>query len=199
MANEVFDVNRRREIIDICLKKLISKGLYETTSRDLTDALDMSPSSLYYHFKSKDDVVLECAEEAAIRLEETLLLPALEMMDASDSITEQSEDSAQEMRAMIQFLAQVCTANKYREQMQPVLQRMGERECAYCEKFAKRLGCTPEELAPWFFAAVASTESYMIFGRLAYSASPQDFMKSAMSFFKEKYVAKAADGAVVRE
>ena len=127
---------------------------------------------------------MACAEEASIRLEEGLLLPALQMIDNKDPMDEQSVEVVTEMRAMTRFLAQVCTANKYREQMQPALSRLREREAVYCEKFAQKLGCTSEELAPWFFAVVASLESYMIFGSEAFSVNPMDFTKKAMEYIK---------------
>lgn len=184
MPAETGEPDRRREIVDACLRRFIEKGLYETTSRDLTDALNMRPSALYYHFKNKDDAVLECAEEAAIRLEEALILPVLNRMDDPEKTAGLAREDSQELRAMIRFVAQVCTANRYREQMQPVLARMRAREAAYCEEFAKKLGCAPEELAPWFFAVTASTQSYMIFGERAYSVRPQDFMKSAVRHLK---------------
>lgn len=187
MPTENTEHDRRRTIIDTCMRKFIEKGLYETTSRDLTDALNMRPSALYYHFKSKDDAVLECAEEAAIRLEEALILPALNRMEHSEKAAGQPGEDSEELRAMIRFVAQVCTANKYREQMQPVLARMRQREAAYCEKFAKKLGCTPEELAPWFFAVTAATQSYMIFGEEAYSVRPQAFMASAARHLRRTY------------
>lgn len=186
MTTEAYDVNRKKEIVDICLKKFMEKGLYETTSRDLTDALNMTPGALYYHFKNKDDAVLECADEAARRLGEILLLPALELIDKTEAVDENPLENPEEVQAMMRFLAQVCTANKYRESMKPILEHMREREHAYCEKFAAKLGCSVEELAPWFFAVVASTESYMIFGQEAYSASPHDFIQPALHLFKEK-------------
>lgn len=192
MATEICDVNRSREIIDICLKKFIEKGLYETTSRDLSTALRMQPSGLYYHFKSKDEVVLACAEEAAIQLENALILPSLALMDHPEELPEQPPEASEKMQAMTRFFAQVCTANKYREQMQPILSRMREREYAYCEKFAEKLGCTAQELAPWFFAVVAASESYMIFGPEAFSATPLDLMKPAVQLIKEKYAAEVA-------
>lgn len=195
MENQTSDDSRRKEIIDICLKKFIEKGLYETTSRDLSNALKMRPSGLYYHFSSKDDVVLECAEEAAIRLENTLLLPVLNALDDSGELSRQQMEVSEEVKAMTRFFAQVCTANKYRMKMQPVLSRMRDREYTYCEKFAEKLNCTAEELAPWFFASVASSESYMIFGEEAFSVKPLDFTKSAISLFKETRVGKARENA----
>lgn len=188
MSTENNEVNRRKEIVDVCLKKFIEKGLYETTSRDLTDALNMSPSALYYHFKNKDDVVVQCAEAAAIRVEETLLLPGLGLADGEKELEEQSKENFAEMQAVSRFFTQVCTANKYREQMKPALRRLREREASYCETVAQNMGCTKEELAPWFFAIIAASQSYMIFGAEAYSSSPLEFIKPASRLFKETYV-----------
>lgn len=187
MSKENNDGNNRRHIVNICLQKFIEKGLYETTSRDLTDALNMTPAALYYHFKNKDDAVLKCVEEAALRLEELLLMPALESMGENNEIEEQLSKNPQEIQSMTRFIAQVCTVNKYREPMKPILKRMREREYAYCEKFAQKLGYLPQEIAPWFFAIVASSESYQIFGPEAYSSTPHDFIQAAFQLFKEKY------------
>lgn len=187
MHVESTDAKRRHEIIEICLRKFLEKGLYETTSRDLTDALNMRPSALYYYFRSKDHAVLECAEEAAIRLEESLMLPALNRLENVSALVEQPEDVAEQLQAMTRFFAQVCTANKYRQQMQPVLARLRQREAAYCAKFAQKLGCTQEELAPWFFAVTASTQNYMILGEEAYSVKPLDFTNTLVRLFREKY------------
>lgn len=187
MSAENDSENRQKAIIDVCLKKFVEKGLYETTSRDLTDALNMSPSALYYHFKNKDDAVIQCAEEAAIRVEEALLFPILDLIDDEEHLHEQSEEIFIEMQAALRFFAQVCTVNKYKEQMTPVLLRLREREAAYCEKFAQKIGCAKEELIPWFFAVITASQSYLIFGEEAYSASPLEFIKPAVRLFKEKY------------
>lgn len=176
MQNQLPDMGRRKEIIDTCLKKFIEKGLYETKARDLGSALKMQPSGLYYHFKSKDEIVLECAEEAAVRLEDALLMPVINMLDNPEQAEALSEEVPDEMMSMTRFFAQVCTANKYREQMKPALCRLKEREKAYCDAIAKKLGCSTEEIAPWFFACIASMESYMIFGEEACPVNPSEFI-----------------------
>lgn len=193
MPTEINDRSRKREIVDTCLQKFIEKGLYETTSRDLTDALNMTPGALYYHFKNKDDAVVKCAEEAAIRLEKRLLLPSITSLDNLDNLREQPKEELDEVQALMRFFTQVCMANKYQEQMQPVLERMRKREQAYCEKAAKKLGCSSEELAPWFFAVIASAQSYLIFGEEAYNVKTLDFIKPAIRLFQEKYTQKAMD------
>ena len=72
------NAQRKREILDVCLATFIRRGLYETSVRDLSRALALQSGGIYYWFKDKDDVVVTCAEEAALRLEEHLIAPALQ-------------------------------------------------------------------------------------------------------------------------
>lgn len=55
---------RRKEILNTCLDTFISKGLSETTVRDLSTALKLQSGGIYYWFKDKDEAVVACAEEA---------------------------------------------------------------------------------------------------------------------------------------
>lgn len=61
--------DRRKEILNVCLDTFINKGLSETTVRDLSTALKLQSGGIYYWFKDKDEAVVACAEEAALRLE----------------------------------------------------------------------------------------------------------------------------------
>lgn len=63
--------DKKKEIVRICLKVFIQKGLLNTTSRELSAAINLQNAGIYYYFKSKDDLVIACAEEAAIQLEDT--------------------------------------------------------------------------------------------------------------------------------
>lgn len=51
------------------------KRLVNTTSRDLSAALNLQNADIYYYFKSKDELVVACAEEAAYQLETNLIVP----------------------------------------------------------------------------------------------------------------------------
>lgn len=82
------NAQRKREILDVCLATFIRRGLYETSVRDLSRALALQSGGIYYWFKDKDDVVVTCAEEAALRLEEHLIAPALQDIREPDRMME---------------------------------------------------------------------------------------------------------------
>lgn len=178
--------NRRKEIIDVCLKEFIENGLCRTSARDLAQALNMQTSGLYYYFKNKDDIVVACAEEAGIYMEDVLILPFLECLDEPDRYQSIAEQHMEESSAMMRFFAQVCTSGEYRGAIQPVLERMKKRHQEYAIKFAESLECKVEEVAPYLYTSVAIFANYMIFGEEFYYVEPFKFLTESVQAFKER-------------
>ena len=126
------NAQRKREILDVCLATFIRRGLYETSVRDLSRALALQSGGIYYWFKDKDDVVVTCAEEAALRLEEHLIAPALQDIREPDRMMERLRLRADELRPMMKFFASVCACSRYEERLRPVLGRLAERYEKIC-------------------------------------------------------------------
>ena len=59
MSNE----NRRKEILDAAAKSFREKGYKETSMRGIAALVDMKAGSLYYHFISKEDLLVAVHEE----------------------------------------------------------------------------------------------------------------------------------------
>lgn len=162
------EVNKKKEVVSACLKMFVSKGLFETTSRDLSKALQLQSGGLYYYFKSKDEVVVACAEEATQRLESNLILPALKELNNPDEMMQTLRKRADAMAPMMQFLTQVATADKYKEQLKPVLDSLSERYRAYAKKFAEHFNCEVYEIEPYVYICITAVANYMIFGEDSY-------------------------------
>lgn len=186
MQNQKRNMNRQKEIIDICLTQFIENGLFNTSARDLAGALDMQPSGLYYYFKSKDEIVVACAEEAGIRLEDVLILPILNSLDDSEDFVGVTEEKMEEAVPVMKFFTQVCTTQEYRRDMQQVLEKMKKRHQEYADRFAERLNCEPEEVAPYLYACVAIVANYMTFGEEFYYRQPFRLIEDAIRTLKER-------------
>lgn len=185
MTAKAADMNRRKEIIDICLKTFIEDGLLRTSARDLGNAVNINSSGLYYYFKSKDEIVIACAEEAALRMEDALIYPVLRSLDDHGEFIDMATLEAAEMAPMMRFFTQVCTTKIYREAMQPILERLKRRHAEYAVKFAKKLNCKPEQVAPYLYSCVAVVSNYMIFGEELYFDQPLHLLTDAVNRFKE--------------
>lgn len=153
------NAQRKREILDVCLATFIRRGLYETSVRDLSRALALQSGGIYYWFKDKDDVVVTCAEEAALRLEEHLIAPALQDIREPDRMM---------------------------ERLRPVLGRLAERYEKYAARFASELHCELQEIAPYVYFAITTVTDYMIFGEASYIEPQIRLIKSTIGSILEK-------------
>ncbi|NQX67598.1 TetR/AcrR family transcriptional regulator [Paenibacillus alba] len=77
MSNSISSERRsgeetRSQILSIALKFFIEKGYESTSIRDIAEALGMTKSSLYYHFRSKEEILINLIQLRYAQLEELL-------------------------------------------------------------------------------------------------------------------------------
>jgi len=60
--------NRRRQLLDAAARRFARQGFRATTIRDVAGDAGMLPGSLYYHFASKNDLLLAVYEEGVRRI-----------------------------------------------------------------------------------------------------------------------------------
>lgn len=178
--------DRRKEILNVCLDTFINKGLSETTVRDLSTALKLQSGGIYYWFKDKDEAVVACAGEAALRLENFLIFPALKDIKDPDKMMKHLKIRADEMQPTMKFFASVCALSKYEERMQPVLDRLAERYEAYARRFSKELNCDFDAVAPYVYFAITTITDYMIFGEAKYIFPQIELIKTALKGFLQE-------------
>lgn len=173
------ETDRKKEVVNIWLDLFIEKGLTATSTRDLSSALKMQNAALYYYFESKEDAVIACAEEAAIRLENALIPPALKEIHNPDMMMERLQSRAEDMSPTMRFLVTVCADSQYKDKMKPALCRLVQRYDYYAGQVAEELNCEKSEILPYVYMIVTSVVNYMIFG-------DESFLVPQMGLFKEE-------------
>lgn len=164
MLNKSDSSDRRERAISACLDQFCNKGLYETTSRDLSKALKLQSGGMYQYFQTKDEAVLVCAEEAVFLLEKYLVKQVIKDIGNVDAMFDELMDRAEKLSHMMRFLAQACSVPKYRVDMEPVLNRMTQRYKNYVQQLAEYFNCSLTDVQPYFYICVTSISHYMIFG-----------------------------------
>lgn len=178
------EADRKKEVINTCLDLFVSKGVSETSVRDLSNAINLQVSGMYYYFESKEDAVVTCAEEAAIQLENNLIAPALKDISDPERMFIRLFSRAKEMAPMMRFFVQVCASPRYLDRMQQALDRLTERYRFYSGKFAERLGCTKEKIEPYLYMTITAMTNYMIFSEKSYIEPQIETIKDALSEMK---------------
>ncbi len=181
------EYDRRKEIINICLDHFIEKGLYETSTRSLSSALQLQNAGVYYYFKTKDEAVVACAEAAAFRLENELIIPAIKEMFEPDVMMKHLKEKAKTMSPTMQFLSQVCSTSKYRGLMDSTLKKLSERYAKYVRMCAEQYHCQETEIEPYVYMCITAFVNYMIFNEESY-INPQ--LKLVENYIQSKLKSK---------
>lgn len=171
------ETDKRKEVINAFLETFVQKGLADTTSRDLAKSLQLQSGGLYYYFESKDAAVIACAEEAVNRLEEKIIVPAINEVEYPERMIKNTQIRADEMASTMKFLAQVCSSPKYAPKLNESMGRLFERYKYYATKASKRLGCEFDEIAPYVYMGFMVASHYMIFGMKEYVSVQVDVIR----------------------
>jgi AcrR family transcriptional regulator len=62
--------NRRQQLLDAAARLFSAHGYHAASMRDISTAVGMLPGSIYYHFASKDELLLTVYEEGVRRIAE---------------------------------------------------------------------------------------------------------------------------------
>lgn len=176
MENVGVSKEKQKEVMLTCLEVFAKNGLINTTSRDLSAALNLQNAGIYYYFKTKDDLVVVCAEEAALELEK-VLVPLEEDLNDLDYVTKSIKVKCDRMAPKMKFLAQTFTVDKYREKLAPVLDAMSKRYKEYAKAFANRFNHDVDDVAPYIYMGITAATDYMIFGDASYITPQFELIK----------------------
>lgn len=178
--------DRKKEVINICLDHFIEKGLTSTSTRSLSSALKLQNAGLYYYFGSKDEAIIACAEEAALRVENALIPSALHDIGDMDLLMKRLQSKAGEMAPTMRFLVTVCASNQYKDKMKPALDRLTERYGHYAEQVAKELNCRKEDIEPYVYLTINAVSNYMIFSEESLVIPQLQIVKDAVNQLKTR-------------
>lgn len=78
--------SRKQEILQAARRLFSQKGFQNASMRDLAQALDIKPASLYSHYQSKDEILWEIAIRCAREFLETVLPIAKEKSSVQDRL-----------------------------------------------------------------------------------------------------------------
>ena len=94
---------RKKKVIELCLNCFVERGLFETTTRDLSKAINLQSGGIYQYFNTKDEMVITCAEATALKLEERLILHSINDIEDPDLLMQHLHERADEMSATMKF------------------------------------------------------------------------------------------------
>ncbi len=172
---------RKQEIINTCLETFIEHGLIDISMRDLGEKLGMDATSIYYYFKGRDELVVACAEEATVRIENELFGTAYRHIENPQELAKALDEKAVSMRPLMQFFISVCTSKKYCDKLRDLRYRQGDRYRFQINRLADKLGCEYDKIAPLVYITTNTMFSYMVFDPDNFSAPQLRMVRDALT------------------
>ncbi len=177
---------RKQGIVDVCLATFMKKGLTHTSTRDLNEALRLSTGAIFYYFKTRDEIVIACAEEAKKRIEHDLFGIAMDDLDNPDKLATDLYERATAMQPLMKFFVSVCCTPKYEKAMRQSLDNLNVRYQSYVEQIAKKLCAKSEDVAPYVYITINMMLSYMLFGETNFTAPQYELVYGKLTGLLEK-------------
>ena len=173
--------DRKKEVIENCLNLFITKGLSETSTRDLSASLKLQNAGLYYYFSSRSEAVISCVEAAVLRIESKMIIAALKDVNDPDKMINNLYRHADEMAPTMRFIVQAYASPSYRSDLKKSLKDLEERNRNVVVRFASKLDCTPSEVEPYVYMCITAMTNYMIFGSESYVTSQIEIVRAKVN------------------
>lgn len=179
------ELNRKKEILDVCLEVFMTKGLSETSTRDIAKALNIQNAGLYYYFKTKSDAVVACFEEALSRIEINLVLPAVVDIGAPDRMLDNLLSAASGMKGLVRFIYEAYSSFTYRESLIPALTRLNNRMSGYLEMISTKLRVDSERIKPYYDMMTCAVIDYLYWEKKERISLPFSIVKEKLTCFRD--------------
>lgn len=89
--------NTRGEIIDVAMRRFVDQGYDGTSLREIAEDIGVTKAALYYHFRTKDEIVAAAFDAHVHRIDE--LVETIESMPSGDARDEELLSSLEELFA----------------------------------------------------------------------------------------------------
>ncbi|ALX49802.1 TetR family transcriptional regulator [Lentibacillus amyloliquefaciens] len=91
----------KEKIIAVSTRLFIEKGFEKTSIQDISEALEMSKGAIYYHFKTKKDIIKAVREHKSNQVEETVeqWLHEIHAQSAKEKLTHLLEKDLADQKA----------------------------------------------------------------------------------------------------
>jgi AcrR family transcriptional regulator len=71
-AGRIGEADTRSRIQDIAIELFTEQGYEATSLREIAERLGVTKAALYYHFRTKDDIIASLVEECGLKIEELI-------------------------------------------------------------------------------------------------------------------------------
>lgn len=153
---------KKQQMLEECFELFVKQGLENTSMNDLAKYCKTYKAAFYNYFRSKDDIVFECAKMYMEKLDDILLN---QLVYSKTSISETLKNAFNILvkeKHNLRYVYQVVSSPKYGEKSRKALAVIYEKYLSYSEKLAEFYSIDKERLRLYYLLFVATVHDFCL-------------------------------------
>lgn len=149
-------------VLDDCFRSLAETGLEKASVRSFYKATNLSSSSLYYRFESKDEIIIEATYNRLYSITNDLFFCAAENIGSFESLAQKFLASADEYKKDIRVIYQVLSSPVYGKELKRRTETLKPFYRRIAALISEELGCQSDELFPFVTLFISVIREYIL-------------------------------------
>ncbi len=153
---------KREEIIKAAYKLFIRKGLEKTSIRNIANYAGINVNSIYYHFKTKAEIVICCVEFGLKQVSHDLFELALATNFYDEDSIKQFTEKLFEQKEELCWCYQVIASPNYNWLVKDIVINVRGQYKQYADKFEKKYGAATLDVKTLMGFAMLAVKEFII-------------------------------------
>ena len=133
------EIIQKDVVLKECFECLVKTGIEGASINSISNATGMAPSSLYYWFRDKDEIMLDSTEYGLRNVVEKLFDCVDKNIDNPEQLCDVFIEVIKKYSASLRFVVQIAASPKYGEQMLEISSQLLGLYDGYACKLSKKL------------------------------------------------------------
>lgn len=149
-------------VLDDCFRSLSETGLEKASVRSFYKATNLSSSSLYYRFESKDEIIIEATYNRLRSITNDFFSCAVENINSFENLAHRFLALADGYKADIRVIYQVLSSPVYGKELKRRAETLKPFYHRISEMISEKLGCQSGELFPFVTLFISVIREYIL-------------------------------------
>lgn len=159
---EPYDRDIRKEILDKCFDYLVRKGLEQSSVKNLCEETGISSGSIYYWFKGRDEMILDCTKYGLGKVINDMFGYALLNSDDMMFLLNRFSAEVMKYKKELHLIYQVVMSEQYGEEMRKQADKLRINYDIYGRRLSDKMNIPYEKLRPYVYMFISSILNYVV-------------------------------------
>lgn len=153
---------KKNQMLEECFELFVKQGLENTSLNDLSKYCKTYKAAFYNYFKSKDEIVFECAKMYMEKLNDKLFNEVTYSRESIRAALEHGFKILADEKQYLRYVYQVVSSPKYGEKSRKELAKIYSKYLNYSDALADNYSVDKEKFRPYYLLFVATIHDFCL-------------------------------------